>query len=181
MSIVKRISRLLGLQISVESTFGKGSVFSINVPLAKSNTPQLEMNKSAANYASVKQLSSLNVLCVDNDHAVLEAMRTLIDGWGCKVTCVSSYQQGIESLSSHEFDVVLADYRLDDEETGLDLLHVVSERNESEECKKVIEGVLITAEQNTDLKKQAKTIGFHYLSKPIEPASLKSLLIYFLT
>lgn len=178
LSIVKRISRLLDLRVHVESNYGKGSAFTINVPLAKGELGSMNNGPVEANYVPVDHLRHLKILCVDNDHAVLEAMQTLIEGWGCDVVCVKSYEEGVLLLRSHSFDIVLADYRLDFDETGLDLLNVF--KQQSGGANDVIAGVLVTAEQNEELKKEAQKLGFQFLAKPIEPAALKSLLVYFL-
>ena len=99
-------------------------------------------------------------------------MKTMIDYWGCKVVCAHNYQEAINQSEKKEFDIVLADYRLDDDETGLDFLKHSQTKSAS------LKGVLITAEQDKLLKPKAEQEGFSYLAKPIEPASLKSLMMY---
>lgn len=179
LSIVKRISKLLDLQVAVESVENKGSTFSIRLPVLEARETVPEKVAKSSNVA-FSRLSGASILCLDNDESVLEAMRTLLQSWGCVVTSVATYKQGVNVLNESQFDVVLADYRLDYDETGLELLSVASvihgEKNTSN-----INGVLITAEQDKSLNKQASDLGFHYLAKPIEPASLKSLLLFLLT
>ena len=65
--------------------------------------------------------------------------------------------------------MVLADYRLDYKETGLDFLALIDAN-----------GVLITAEQDKSLKGAVRELGHHYLAKPIEPAALKTLMLFLL-
>ena len=168
LSIVKRIGRLLDLKVSVESEVGKGSIFSVRVPLADISATHIQVNKPMQRVPG-EQLVGAKILCLDNDESVLDAMQTLMQGWGCTVTSVATYKKAFEALKTQEFDVVLADYRLDYDETGLDFLALI-EKN----------GVLITAEQDKTLQSKAGDLGFQYLAKPIEPAALKALLIFFL-
>ena len=180
LSIVKRISDLLGLNISVESQAGKGSAFSIELPLAQADTEEGRVTTNIVKPTMANRLHELKVLCIDNDAAVLEAMRTLIDGWGCEYWCLNDYDQALSVFKDNDVNVVLADYRLDGDETGLDFLAMVNQHNLNTVDSAPVNGILITAEQDIRLKQQAHDLTFQYLAKPVEPAALKSLLIYFL-
>lgn len=172
LSIVKRISRLLDLQISVESKKGQGSRFSVRLPIVQALSETSEQ-QPAATKSTTERLVGVQVLCLDNDLDVLEAMRTMLIGWGCEVVSVTSYSQGLDALKKQKYQIVLADYRLDSKETGMDFLFKVNQP--------LAQGVLITAEQNKQLHTDAIDNGFHYLAKPIEPAALKSLMLFLLS
>ena len=175
LSIVKRISRLLELNVSVNSTAGKGSVFTVELDVRESVAPAPTATSSVV-LTDVERLEGARILCLDNDDSVLEAMRTLLEGWGCVVESVSTYKQGLRLISSQPFDVLLADYRLDYSETGLDFLCMATALEDTQPA----EGVLVTAEQDKSLSSKAQGLGFYYLAKPIEPASLRSLLVQIL-
>ena len=179
LSIVKRISRLLKLKVITESTLGEGSTFSILVPIVANVDVQPIISESSAISKTVTdRLKDVEVMVVDNDQSVLEAMESLLEGWGCVVTSVAGYEQAMEVLNTKTPELVLVDYRLDFDETGLDFLHVVKQMNENE--LKTIKGILITAEQDSSLLDHSESLGFQYLAKPIEPAALKALLLYLL-
>lgn len=173
LSIVKRISSLLGLNIRVESELGVGSQFSIEVPLVERSVGRETEGVAAAPRNTAERLSGVNVLCLDNDESVLEAMQTLLQGWGCSVTSVSTYKQGLRAVSDQTFDILLADYRLDYAETGLDFLCMATALDDVAHAV----GILITAEQDESLSSKAAALGFLYLAKPIEPDTLRSLLL----
>ena len=167
LSIVKRISRMLNLKVNVQSVEGHGSTFSVSVPLGTSAV--LKTTPKSIVLSANERLLGAHVLCLDNDKSVLSAMQTLLQGWGCEVTSVSTFKRAVAAIEQRHYDVVLADYRLDYSETGLDFLALV-EAN----------GVLITAEQDKSLEDQAIELGHHYLAKPIEPAALKALMLFLL-
>ncbi len=171
LSIVKRICSLLEVDFDVKSEVGKGSTFSITLPETKSLP---SMTRSVDNKPPMMDMKLIGtrVLCLDNDDNVLAAMETLLEGWGCEVSCVVSYEEAKQQFDDNEYDVVLADYRLDGDATGLDFL---------EKCRgssKPLQGVLITAEQDKTLKNKAADNDLLYMAKPIEPAALKSLMMY---
>lgn len=168
LSIVKRISRLLDLKVKVVSKPGVGSRFSIYISYTDKPVVLPEPRRNInTNFAA--RLVGAQILCLDNDESVLEAMRTLLEGWGAIVTSVATYSRAVDALSEVDFDLILADYRLDFAKTGLDFLLIAD-----------IKGALITAEQDKTLKTQAKDLGYQYLAKPIEPAALKAVLLYLL-
>jgi Na+/proline symporter/signal transduction histidine kinase/CheY-like chemotaxis protein len=168
LSIVKRISRLLDLKVKVVSKPGVGSRFSIYIPYTDKSVVLPEPRRNInTNFAA--RLVGAQILCLDNDESALEAMRTLLEGWGAIVTSVATYSRAVDALSEVDFDLILADYRLDFAKTGLDFLLIAD-----------IKGALITAEQDKTLKTQAKDLGYQYLAKPIEPAALKAVLLYLL-
>jgi Na+/proline symporter/signal transduction histidine kinase len=176
LSIVDRISRLLDLKVKVTSVLGEGSMFTIDVPTSDQRVP-LKSNIIDKNFiAPTEKLQGLNVMCIDNDLVVLNAMRTLLEGWGCQVTGVTTFKQGAEALQSGGYRIILADYRLDFEETGLDLLNLAQKLGEQDQ-KRIIKGVMITAEQDKSLEQLAVDSGFQYLPKPVEPAILKSVML----
>ena len=168
LSIVKRISRLLDLGIKVESEVGRGSCFSIYIPFTDKQVVTPELVPSSIGNLT-ESLNGAQILCLDNDESVLEAMSTLLEGWGAIVTSVATYNRAVDALSEVDFDIVLADYRLDYAETGLDFLKVAD-----------IKGALITAEQDKSLRSTAIDAGYQYLAKPIEPAALKAVLLFLL-
>ena len=170
LSIVKRISHLLNMDIAVKSEVGKGTTFSLSVPFSETvSQTQAAEQQSSIFTVTTDSLKNAKILCLDNDEDVLNAMQTLMLSWGCSVTCELTYKKAKQALSNNDFDIVLADYRLDYDETGIDFLSLI-------DC----HGVLITAEQDKTLQSKAEDMGFQFLAKPIEPAALKALLLFFL-
>ena len=172
LSIVERISSLLGLQVSVESTPGKGSQFSVELPISNQDVTIIPSASERKFVAPNEKLSGLRVLYLDNDESVLKGMKALLEGWGCVVSCVTTYKEGIKALGNAQYQIVLADFRLDYEETGLDFLRAAKNRNE----KALVHGVLITAERDKSIEDQTLSYGFNYLAKPVQPVSLKSVI-----
>ena len=167
LSICQRISSLLELPLSAQSTLGKGSVFSIKAPLAKKEdivTP-LAKDKSTIDLP----LQGLKVLCLDNDGEILLGMQTLLSKWGVEVITASTIDEALSKMSL-EPHVLLVDYHLHDRLDGLDSLDALRENARH------LHGALLTADGSDELRQQARQRGYLVLTKPVKPASLRSFL-----
>src|SRR5262249_45296880 len=83
LSIVERIARVLDHRLSLVSMLGRGSQFSVEVPLSVASPPR-EMEHDNRELDRVG-LSGVAVLCMDNDLTILDGMESLLVGWGCRV------------------------------------------------------------------------------------------------
>lgn len=175
LAIVDRISRMLGHPISVRSWPGRGSVFAVSVPTsAELPIPQ---QRRAEDRPKTKLTRKL-VLCVDNDPAVLVAMRTLLQGWSCEVLTASDIGSARAAIARRGAlpDVVLMDYHLDGEVTGLEVLQTLSSDMGGH-----LPAILITANYTDGVRKAAKELGCPILNKPVRPGALRALLAQILS
>lgn len=168
LAITKRLAEILVHPLKVRSELGKGSVFSITVPRYSGKVIRLPKSKT---WAPGNRLKGLTVLYLENATDSLEAMAALLENWGCKVISCRHYHQAIEHIKqTQSINMVLADYRLDEPETGLDFLNYACQQQSD------LTGVLITAEQDISIQNKALENGHIFLAKPVEPAALRGIL-----
>ena len=84
LSIVERIGRVLDHKIDCDSAPGRGSRFSVEVPLS-SAAPQVAAPRATRPRVDRGRLLGTAVLCIDNEPKVLDGMEALLGGWGCRV------------------------------------------------------------------------------------------------
>ena len=120
LSIVDRIARVLRLEIADHFRQGKGTRFSVILPVSDAAERRRHHNAGRALPAAVA-LTGLCVLCVDNDPRILEGMRLLLEGWGCNVRTAPARANSNIRAASAAPDIILADYHLDGE-NGLDVI-----------------------------------------------------------
>lgn len=171
LSICQRISNLLGHRLAVRSEVGRGSMFSIRVPLA---TPPDKRASIAAEIPAMSadldsQLQGLRVLCLDNDVEILMGVRVLLNQWGVEVITATTIDEALAKMSQQPH-VLLVDYHLHDRLNGLDSLDLL--RQEA----KHIHGALFTADGSDEVKREARERGYLVLTKPVKPASLRAFL-----
>jgi hypothetical protein len=75
--------------LGLHSAPGKGCLFQLELPLAKSQDCQFR-NTACNALTSSGKLNGLSLLVVDNEPAIIEGMRRLLEGWGCKVDSACS-------------------------------------------------------------------------------------------
>ncbi len=168
LSIVDRIARVLRLELQLQSLKGKGTRFSVILPITH-EAPQAAIVEPAPGTGPVFALSGLLVLCIDNDPRIVEGMRLLLEGWGCAVRTASGSNVLDEPFST-EPDVILADYHLDGED-GLELIARLRSRHGRD-----IPALLLTADRSEELKAMAERMEVGVLNKPIKPAALRAML-----
>lgn len=170
LSIVRRIARLLGHRIKVRSALGRGSVFSVELPVATARV----VERPAAPPPAVTPVARIGtrVLVIDNEQAILDGMRSLLEGWSCDVAVARGVSDAISSIDSRPPDIVLADYHLDRGETGIDAIGALRRRLGG-----AVPAALLTADRSAELQRHVSGMErCALLYKPVKPAKLRALM-----
>lgn len=167
LGLVRRMQKQLGLTTEIHSVPGKGSCFSIKIPLAQSD---LVVDLSPPQPASIPQekLAHCYVWCIDDERNNLTAMKTLLTHWQCDCRTFNHFDDAIEAEG--EAELLLVDYHLDDNKDGLSLIKALRTR-----AGKDIPAVLITALRDPELISECKKQQITYMAKPAKPAKLRAL------
>ena len=168
LGIALRFARLLNHEINVQSFDGRGSLFSLMVPMSEKDSSQLD---EASKTETLSGLESLNIFYVDDDENNIHALSTLMDNWGCTFTSATSPESSLEYASNHDTpDVILMDYQLGPETNGIQLA------DELLGHWKNIPVCIVSAAPDEDLSSRVTGHGFDFLRKPIKPGKLRALL-----
>ncbi|MCA8883101.1 MAG: PAS-domain containing protein [Rhodobacteraceae bacterium] len=172
LSIVDRACRHLGHPLQVTSQPGKGSSFFIELPLAASPAPTLD-RPSTDDPALDDAEPGLIALLIENDPEVLHATTQKLESWGITVVAVASTPDAVAIMDDLGTppDIILADYQLDNGETGLDAVRILRDRAGYE-----VPAILITANRDKAVLRQAEAMSLPVLAKPVHLARLRSLI-----
>ncbi|PXA96244.1 hypothetical protein DMC47_18235 [Nostoc sp. 3335mG] len=168
LSIVQRIVSALDLTLELDSREGRGSRFSLYLPLLRNARPAPGAI-SLQSEGNVGKLD-LKVLCVDNEKAILEAMQGLLEHWGCDVRVALSLKQiDRERLLEGWYpDLVLMDYHLD-QTSGLDAIEWLRHNVGGH-----LPAALVTADRSPAVRTLAEDRGILVVTKPVKPAALRA-------
>ena len=171
LSIVERLARVLEADLGLDSRVGAGSVFFVDLPLAPATWSEPAL-APAERAAPPSPLSGLVVCAIDNDPRILDGMRTLLGGWGCRIVAAGSKDEAIATLRAENVmpDAIIADYHLDDDD-GLAAIAALRATFGAG-----VPAVLVTADRTEGLRDQAAAQDIRVLPKPLRPAALRSLL-----
>ena len=175
LAIVEKIAGILGHRINVRSWPGKGSMFSVEVPLSATAPTPLPLPSMSD--AMLERLQGARVWVLDNDAAICAGMRTLLEGWGCRVVTALSEQDLARQVDNYhaEADLLIADYHLDDDQNGVDAVARINARRGQ-----AIPALMITANYSNELKQQIRELGHTLMHKPVRPMKLKTAMSHLL-
>jgi len=169
LSIVERIGRVLDHAINLYSIPGKGSAFSVLLPVAE---PVAVKTKQDKRRAPAGRIDGMVVLCIDNEPNILDGMNALLSNWGCEVITALSSSEATTGFGASKTppDIILADYHLESE-TGLEAVDRIRTLLDYD-----IPAIIITADRSPDVQVKISEKGLSVLRKPLRPASLRSLM-----
>lgn len=169
LAIVKRLAGLLGHRIEVRSVVGRGSRFSVTLP--RSAELRRAAEKPGPESAAAADLAGRRVLVLDDEPSVLEAMRQLLEGWGCEVITTATPEEAEAQMSaaSRLPDLLIVDYRLRRHASGIETIARLRARAGS-----ATPALVITGDTAPDRLREAQQSGYPLLHKPVTPARLRA-------
>jgi CheY-like chemotaxis protein len=170
LAIVERLGRLLELTVSVRSVPHRGSVFAVDVPLAKDTTGS---KPALSHLMGVARFDDFPVLLIDDDPVARDATEGLLVHWGCDVVAATCGADALRLLPEGVVPprLIICDYHLANGELGTDVirqLRVLANHD--------IAAVIVSADATQALREAAS--GLHLLHKPLNAARLRALLLH---
>lgn len=169
LAIVERIAKILGYRVQVESRPGRGSRFSIQVPLA-ARVP-LPISLQAPQPGTGNPLPGRRLLVLDNELSILESMAALLGQWGCEVLTATDQAAALAVLQGRAPELILADFHLDHGVTGCEVVQQLREH-----FQQPLPAVIITADRSDQCRRALQQLGAPLLNKPVKPGKLRAVL-----
>ncbi len=171
LSIVDRMCQVMSHELDLKSIPGRGSAFSVGLPLARWSDQELPrpFNMRPLHYGNLR---GAIVLCLDNDRSIIDGMSTLLAGWQCPVITALDSAQAIEQLRAAKItpDIIVSDYHLD-RENGLEAIQDICAA-----CRSPIPAIVVTADGAQEVRRAVMFAGHAFLQKPVKPAALRALI-----
>ncbi len=169
MAITKSIIDMMGGEITVESEVGKGSTFTVRIPL------QLQDTEKEAE--QIKELEGLRSLVVDDDLNVCDSVSKMLKGIGLRSEWTTSGREAIyRAQSAYEegdpYHTYIIDWQMP-EINGIETARKI--RSAVGEDTPII---ILTAYDWTDIEAEAKEAGVNaFCAKPLFMSDLKASLL----
>jgi two-component system, sensor histidine kinase len=163
LAIAAKSAALLGLEITVRSCRGRGSVFGIEVPLGK------QVPAEAPPQPASPARGPLRIALVEDNVMLREALVAMLESLGYDVVAAGAGQELLAALAGRAPDMVVSDYRLRDGQTGFDVIKAVRE-----EMGSGVPAILITGDTDPALVRNMAERGIVVLHKPLDLAALET-------
>lgn len=172
LAIVSRLARLLSINVTLESEPGKGAMFAFELPRVRQDDVPIHM-RTDPNMRARNNLEGMMVVVIDDEAPILDAMRELLEMWGCRVVTATSGDEALKKLgsSTRAPDMLVCDYRLRGNEDGIGVVGALrAEFNDD------IPAVLITGDTGPERIREIQASGLKVLHKPLQENELRSVL-----
>ncbi len=159
-------------EIFLRSVEGRGSCFGLCAERAVAPSRQ---PRGAAPSPLPQVNLSARVVIVENDKSVAAGMITLLRQWGCETKAVRNFSEASDLTGGPAPDIVLADYHLDNGETGLKSVRLMRRVFGAK-----LPVIVLTADRTRDVAAAAQEARCEFMLKPVKPAELRSLMVHLL-
>jgi signal transduction histidine kinase len=174
LSIVRRLVDMLGYQLQLDSSPGRGSSFTVRLPGAL-----IERNRVAPAVVpgggvddEMAALRDVPILVLEDDVEVRTAMALLLRRWGCEPLIAASPAHALSLVESRALlpQAILSDLRLADGASGVDAIEDLRARFGA------LPAAIITGEISAERLESLQASGLPVLQKPLQAPALGQLL-----
>jgi len=168
LATVKRLSDLLSLHVSVQSTPGSGSVFSFALPIVPADVAVARPpTEGAASLLPVRR-----ILVIEDDADSRNALLGLLQSWGCRVRGAEGLSDGLACIESgFSPEALVVDLRLADGASGIDAVSALRARLGHD-----LPAVIVTGDVGSEHMNRAQAAGLTVMVKPVRALQLRAFL-----
>ncbi len=179
LSITKHLTELMDGSIHVESVYGEGSTFSVDIlqkivdkrPLSEVPEVEVQHEKPLEPFMA----KNCTVMVVDDNMINRKVSRSLLQTYGLEITEAESGMEAIQFVNANVFDIIFMDHMM----PGMDGIEAVQHiRSECGQNGTLPVIIALTANAMEGMRETFLTNGFQdFLTKPIDRRTLHMILL----
>ena len=186
LNLTKNLVDLMGGEISVDSTYGKGSCFTAKIPQKIVDAkPMGDFGKRYQQYLNTSDGNTLSfvaseakILVVDDVEMNLKVVEGLLKETKIQIDTAVSGRECLECVKRKQYDIVFLDHMMP-EMDGIETLQNM--RLLSDNPNREIPVIMLTANAIVGAKEEYMAVGFtDYLTKPIQETQILEMLLKYL-
>ena len=180
LSICRELARLMDGSIEVESQVGKGSIFTLHLPLELAEHGQFVANAEMQSISPESETDHrfIKILLVEDYKANILVATYLLEAFGYDYEVAKNSYEALHKLKENNFSLILMDIQMEGRD-GIETTRIIREM-EIRQGKPRIPIIAMTAYALTGDKEKCLQAGMDgYISKPIHADELQRTLIHF--
>jgi len=173
LAIVKRLAVLLDHRVTVSSKLGRGSAFSIELPLVAVPLAPTGVLQQHNTLIPANDPGRPLIVVIDDEAIILLSLRALLENWKYEVVAAMSGEDAVRLLgdAGRVPDMIIADYRLGEGKTGIQAI-----RDIHKACHSDVPAIVLTGDTAPERVAEVKGSGFRLIHKPVTSAMLRKVL-----
>jgi CheY-like chemotaxis protein len=166
----RNVAMLPGHRLDFFSREGRGSRFSITLPRV---APPLVPGSELGNIPRSERIPGAYIVVVDDEPSVLQGLMALLRNWGCLVEGGRSATEVMRAINENERlpDLLIADLRLANSETGLDVARLLHQSVSAE-----MPVLILTGDPIAQVRLDNAKVPLKLIHKPIIASALRDVL-----
>lgn len=169
LSIVQRAARLLDHDLGVRSELGRGTTFTLCLPAGSEPAESAPFVTALPAREDAKR--ERYALVVDDDPAILAAMKMLLNVEGFRVSSAQSVAEAAQvAREQPNIEIVISDFHLHKGELGTQAIAAVRSIRGAK-----LSAVLLTGDTSNAITEAAAGVDIAVASKPVNPTELLQL------
>lgn len=168
MALSKQLTELMGGKLTAESAVGKGTLFTIHLPLPVSNLNEIR-NKHPGG-KNLKDINNLNVLVAEDNMVNAVVAKGFLENLGMKVRIAHDGNEAVRMFEENQPDLILMDVNMPDKSGIEATLEVRAKPNG-----KTVPILALTADAFAETHQKCMDAGMNgVLSKPFSYEALRN-------
>ncbi|WP_295637956.1 ATP-binding protein [uncultured Methylibium sp.] len=175
LAIVQRLARLMGAPLSLSSIPGRGTVFTLTLPVGKAPRSVSPLPGGAKPGLGLT-LEQRFIVVVEDEPAVREGLVVLLRGWGATVEAfdtLAAVEAWVRGGNAAAPDLAIVDYRLPEGHNGVEALRALRGAFSG-----TLPGIVVTGSTMSGHEEESSRHDFHLLVKPVAPNKLRAMIAF---